>query len=81
MATLSTAEQRGAVDGLLKVAHEDPSQGGVILNYLKTVLPAFTWDTQLRTRAALWQPFLDDGLSINAWCDEVIRYAAVYSNQ
>jgi hypothetical protein len=30
---------------------------------------------------ALWQPFLDDGLSINAWCDEVIRYAAVYSQQ
>jgi hypothetical protein len=40
----------------------------VILNYLQTVLPAFTWAAQLRTRAALWQPFLDDGLSINAWC-------------
>jgi hypothetical protein len=81
MATLSTAEQRGAIDGLLKVAHEDPSQGGIVLNYLQTVLPAFTWAAQLKTRAALWQPFIDDGLSINAWCDEVIRYAAAYSQQ
>jgi hypothetical protein len=81
MATLSTAEQRGAVDGLLKVAHEDPSQGGRHPQLPQTVLPAFTWAAQLKTRAALWQPFLDDGLSINAWCDEVIRYAAVYSQQ
>jgi hypothetical protein len=81
MATLSTAEQRGAIDGLLKVAGEDTNQAGVILNYLQTVLPAFTWAAQLRTRAAVWQPFLDDGLSISAWCDDAIRYAAVFAQQ
>jgi hypothetical protein len=79
MATLSTAEQRGAIDGLLKVAGEDTSQAGVILNYLQTVLPTFGWATLLATRAAIWAPFLASGLSINWWVTEVIRYAAAYA--
>jgi hypothetical protein len=81
MATLSTAEQRGAVDGLLKVAGEDTQEAGTILNYLQTVLPAFTWATQLRTRALIWAPFIASGLSIDWWVDEAIRYAAVKANQ
>jgi hypothetical protein len=79
MATLSTAEQRGAIDGLLKVAGEDTQQGGIILNYLQTVLPTFGWAALLSTRAAIWAPFLASGLSINAWVSEVIRLAAFYA--
>lgn len=75
MATLSQAEQRAAIDGLLKSAQEDAREGGIILAYLETVLPAFAWETTLRSRAAVWAPFLADGLSISAWCDEVVRYA------
>lgn len=81
MATLSQAEQRGAIDGILKACGENYADAAIVLNYLKTVLPAFAWDAQLRTRAALWQPFIDSGLSIPAWCDEVIRLAAILANQ
>jgi hypothetical protein len=77
MATLNTAEQRAAIDGLLKSAKEDSNEAGIILAYLETVLPTFGWAALLRTRAALWQPFIDDGLSISAWCDEVIRLANI----
>lgn len=75
MATLSQSEQRAAIDGLFKAAGEDTNEGGVILAYLETVLPQFSWETTLRTRAAIWQPYIDSGLSISAWCDEVIRLA------
>ena len=80
MATLSNAEQRGAIDGLLKVAGEDAQQGGIILNYLNTVLPAFGWAALLRTRALIWPPY-QNGLSIDAHVDEMIRYAAHWANQ
>jgi hypothetical protein len=74
MATLNQAEQRGAIDGLLRVATagEDATRAAIILHYLKTVLPTFSWDAQLRTRAAIWAPFIESGLSIDAWCDSVI---------
>lgn len=81
MATLSTAEQRGAVDGIFRACGENYNEAAVILNYLKTVLPAFTWEAQLRTRAAVWQPFVASGLSIDWWCDEVIRLATILANQ
>lgn len=81
MATLNQNEQRGAVDGLLKVAGEDAQQGGIILNYLQTVLPTFSWATQLRTRALIYAPFIASGLSIDWWVDEAIRYAAFYAQQ
>jgi hypothetical protein len=79
MATLSQAEQRAAIDGLLKSAGEDASEAGAILNYLQTVLPTFGWAALLGTRAAIWAPFLASGLSINWWVSEVIRYAAFYA--
>lgn len=77
MATLSQAEQRAAIDGLLKAAGEDAQEGGIILAYLQSVLPAFAWETTLRSRAAVWQPYLNSGLSISAFCDEVVRLAAI----
>lgn len=80
MATLSAAEQRAATDGIFRAVGEDAYRAAVILQYLRTVLPAFTWTTQLRTRAELWQPFVDAGLSISAWCDEVIRQADILAN-
>jgi hypothetical protein len=73
MATLSTAEQRGAIDGIFQACGRDYNQAAVVLNYLRTVLPTFTWDALLRTRAAIWQPYIDSGLSIGWWCDETIR--------
>jgi len=81
VATLSQAEQRGAVDGIFRFAGEDYQLAGAVLAYLKTVLAAFTWDAQLRTRAALWQPYITSGLSITWWCDETIRYSNIYLGQ
>lgn len=81
MATLSQAEQRAAIDGLFKAAGEDVNEAGIILAYLETVLPSFSWENTLRTRAAIWQPYIDSGLSISAFCDEVIRLAHIQLNQ
>ncbi len=73
MATLSQAEQRAAIDGLLQFSNRDAPTAATVLAYIETVLPTFPWETTLRQRAALWQPFIDSHLSISAWCDEVIR--------
>ena len=79
MATLSQAEQRGAIDGIFRACFEDYQRAAVILFYLRTVLPQFAWDTQLRTRALIWQPYIDSGLSIGWWCDETIRLSNTLS--
>jgi hypothetical protein len=73
MATLSQAEQRGAIDGIFRACGEDYNRAAVILFYLRTVLPTFTWDSLLTSRALLWQPYIDDGLSIAWWTGETIR--------
>ena len=46
-----------------------------MIHYLITALPGITWEAELRTQAAAYQPFIDSGLSIAAWCDEVMRQA------
>ena len=46
-----------------------------MMHYLITALPSIAWETELRSQAASYQPFIDSGLSITAWCDEVMRQA------
>jgi hypothetical protein len=79
MATLSQAEQRGAIDGIFQACGEDYQRAAVILFYLRTVLPAFTWDSLLTTRALLWAPYVASGLSIAWWTAETIRLSNTLS--
>lgn len=81
MATIPQNERNAAIDGLLQLVHEDALEGGRFLNYLNVAFPGFDWIGILRTRAAIWAPFIADGLSISAWCDDVARYAAVFAGQ
>ena len=81
MATIPLPERRTACDGLLRVSGEDAVEGGRILNYLNIAFPGFAWTTILRERALIWQPFIDSGLSIDAWIDEVERWAAIFAGQ
>lgn len=81
MATIPQNERNAAMDGLCKVAGEDAQEGGRLLNYMNQAFPTFDWIGILRIRAASWQPFIDSGLSVGWWCDEVARYAAVFAGQ
>jgi len=79
MATIPLPERRTACDGIFRVVGEDPAEAGRFLNYLNQTFAGFTWSVYLRERALIWQPFIDSGLSIDAWCDEVERYAAIFA--
>lgn len=81
MATIPQGERNAAIDGLMRVVGEDAQEGGRLLNYLNTAFPGFDWIGILRTRSANWAPYIADGLSISAWCDEVARYAAIFGGQ
>ena len=79
MATISTAERNAIVDLTMTVSGEDAAHAAVILDLLQTGLSGIAWATILRTRAASWAPYGASGLSVSAWCDEVVRIAAVYA--
>ena len=80
MATINTNERNAIIDLLMTVSGEDAAKGGVILDFLQTGLPGIAWATILRTRAANWQPYIESGLSISAFCDEIVRMAAVFAS-
>ena len=44
-----------------------------ILRPLRTEFPTINWIGELTTIATTWQPFLDTGLSIQWWINEVDR--------
>lgn len=79
MATVSTAERNQIVDQMFRVGGEDAARVGAFLDFVQTGLTGIAWATIMRTRAANWAPYQASGLSITAFCDEVVRYAAVYA--
>lgn len=79
MATIPQTERNAAIDGLMRVCKEDAAEGGALLYYLNTAFPGFDWIGILRTRSAVWAPYIASGLSISAFCDEVARWAAVFA--
>lgn len=81
MATIPLPERRAACDGIFRVVGEDATEAGRFLNYLNVAFSGFTWSVYLRERALIWQPFIDSGLSINAWVDEAERWAAIFAAQ
>jgi hypothetical protein len=71
---LNAAERNQVVDAFFKCFGEEAQDTGRALKFMS----AFTVGqvdllATLATRAFLWQPFIDSGLSIQAWVDDVTR--------
>jgi len=71
---LNASERNQVVDAFFKCFGEDSNTCGRTLRFFSD----FTVGTvnllaTLQTRAFLWQPFIDGGLSIQAWVDDVTR--------
>lgn len=79
MATVSNAERNAICDHMFRVCGEDASRVGLLLDFVQTGITGINWQSIMRTRAANWAPYVASGLSISAFCDEVVRYAAVYA--
>ena len=79
MATIPPPERIEAVKGIFRIATEDPQECGRFLNYLNKAFTGFTWASIFRQEALIWQPFIDSGLSIPQFCDEVERYAGIFA--
>jgi hypothetical protein len=71
---LNAAERNQVVDAFFKCFGEESYDTGRALRFMSdfTVGQVNLLST-LATRAFLWQPFIDSGLSIQAWVDDVTR--------
>lgn len=71
---LNAAERNQVVDSFFKCFGEDPNACGRALRFMSdfTVGQVNLLST-LQTRAFVWQPFIDSGLSIQAWVDDATR--------
>jgi hypothetical protein len=71
---LNAAERNQVVDAFFKCFGEEANDTGRALRFMSefTVGQVDLLAT-LQTRAFSWQPFIDSGLSIQGWVDEVTR--------
>ena len=79
MATVSNAERNAICDQMFRVGGEDAAHVGHYLDFVQTGLTGIAWESIMRTRAALWAPYIASRLAITPFCNEVVRYAAVYA--
>lgn len=77
MATISQNERNAICDAWFRSCGENADDVAVLLDCIQLALPGFNWETTMRARAAVWAPYVASGLSITAFCDEVVRVAAV----
>lgn len=71
---LNAAERNQVVDAFFKCFGEDAAHCGRTLRFFSDfTVGSVNLLSTLQTRAFLWQPFIDSGLSIQAWVDEVTR--------
>jgi hypothetical protein len=70
---INTADARRVARVILMAYGESVSIVALILKPLRTEWPAINWMTELTAIATTWQPFLDSGLSIQWWLNEVDR--------
>jgi hypothetical protein len=75
---INAAERNAFVRSLMSALGEDYSTMGRLVYYLRLELPAVDWPTVLATIATNWQPFIDSGLSIDWWVNEVMRQADTF---
>lgn len=70
---INAADARQLARVILLAYFEDYMTVAAILKPLRTEWPTINWMTELTTIATTWQPFLDSGLSIQWWLNEVDR--------
>ena len=70
---INAADARQLARVILMSYGEDYSTVAAILRPLRAEWPSINWITELTTIATTWQPFIDSGLSIQWWLNEVDR--------
>jgi hypothetical protein len=70
---INAADARQLARVILMAYGENYELIAAILKPLRTEWPAINWMTELSTIATTWQPFLDSGLSVQWWLNEVDR--------
>jgi len=70
---INAADARQLARVILMAYGEDVTRPALILKPLRAEWPSINWITELTTIATTWQPFIDSGLSIQWWLDEVAR--------
>lgn len=70
---INSADARQLARVLLLAYGEDVSTVAMILKPLRTEWSSINWMTELTAVATTFQPFLDQGLSIDWWLSEVDR--------
>jgi hypothetical protein len=70
---INNADARQLSRVMLMAYGEDLSTVAGILRPLRTEFRTINWIAELTTIATNWQPFLDSGLSIQWWLNEVDR--------
>lgn len=70
---INAADARQLARVILMAYREDYETVAAILRPLRTEWPTINWIAELTTIATTWQPFLDSGLSIQWWINEVDR--------
>jgi hypothetical protein len=70
---INNADARQLSRVLLMAYFEDVSTIAAILKPLRTEWPSINWITELTTVVMSWQPFLDSGLSLQWFVNEIDR--------
>ena len=70
---INAADARQLARVILMSYGEDYQLVASILKPLRAEFPTINWMAELTTIATTWQPFLDSGLSIQWWLNEVDR--------
>ncbi len=70
---INAADARQLARVILLAYFEDYATVANILRPLRAEFPGINWIGELTTIATTWQPFLDSGLSIQWWINEVDR--------
>jgi hypothetical protein len=70
---INAADARQLAGIMLEAYFEDYTIIAAIMRPLRVHLPTINWMGELRTVAQTHQAFIDSGLSIDWWCDEVDR--------
>ena len=69
---LNASERNIFADGILRCFGEDAHTAGRFLRFLNDVA-GVSLLTNVQSRAAVYQPFIDSGLTISWWQGEVAR--------
>lgn len=72
---ITASERNAIVRCILSAFGEDCAAMGKLVHFLRLQLPGVDWPAVLTTMASNWQPFIDSGLSVTWWVNEVLRYA------